>query len=80
MLMPSTDVLPFEACRCASQGDPSAWFHEPHCPVCIEYWQHQTAACQAVDDAMEQEREATINASESWLSSGYADEPGTGSF
>jgi len=66
MLIPSPDALPFDDCTCTSKGDPSAWFHKPHCPVCIEYWQHQAAACDAVDDAMADEQLSTTSSSEHW--------------
>ncbi len=51
-LMPQRESLPFDRCGCGREGEPSAWFHKPTCPVCIEFWQHQAAACEAVDLAM----------------------------
>jgi hypothetical protein len=60
-LMPSADAMPFEDCTCTSYGDPSPWFHQAHCPVCIEFWQHQSAASHAVDEAMQQEQEAPLS-------------------
>jgi len=65
-LMPSSDALPFDDCACTDGGDPSPWFHQPHCPVCVEFWQHQSAAGQAVDDAMEQEQETQLSLEHPW--------------
>lgn len=73
-LMPSADVISFEDCCCGSKGDPSPWFHQPTCPVCIEFWQHQAAASEAVDDAMADELVAEPSfggvCDLSWLASG----------
>lgn len=57
MLMPTREAISYDACTCSSRDDPSPWFHKSHCPVCVEFWQHQAAAYEAVDAAMEEEQQ-----------------------